>query len=71
MFGGVVVINVENVVDLQWFPSNFHIHPHQSAFLTLWKPYVIVSLVEMSFVVPPTSPPSVVFPVEVSSMVLL
>jgi hypothetical protein len=35
MFGVVVttnvVINVENVVDLQWSPSNLHIHPHQSA----------------------------------------
>jgi len=22
-----VVVNVENVLDLQWFPSNLHIHP--------------------------------------------
>ncbi len=27
----IVVVNAENVVDLQWSPSNFHIHPHQSA----------------------------------------
>jgi hypothetical protein len=26
-----VTINVENVLDLQWSPSNFHIHPLQSA----------------------------------------
>jgi len=26
-----VVINIENVVDLQWSPSNLHIHPNQSA----------------------------------------
>jgi hypothetical protein len=25
-----VVVNAENVLDLQWFPSNFHIHPLQS-----------------------------------------
>ncbi len=25
-----VVVNVENVLDLQWSPSNFHIHPLQS-----------------------------------------
>jgi hypothetical protein len=25
-----VVVNVENVLDLQWFPSNLHIHPLQS-----------------------------------------
>jgi hypothetical protein len=25
------VVNDGNVVDLQWFPSNFHIHHHQSA----------------------------------------
>jgi hypothetical protein len=26
-----VVVNVENVLDLQWSPSNPHIHPLQSA----------------------------------------
>jgi hypothetical protein len=25
-----VVVNVGNVVDLQWYPSNLHIHFHQS-----------------------------------------
>ncbi len=25
-----VVVNVENVVDLQWSPSNLHIHPNES-----------------------------------------
>jgi hypothetical protein len=25
------VVNVENVVDFQWFPSSFHICPHPSA----------------------------------------
>jgi hypothetical protein len=26
-----VVVNVENVSNLQWSPSNLHIHPFQSA----------------------------------------
>jgi hypothetical protein len=25
-----VIVNVGNVVDFQWSPSNLHIHPHQS-----------------------------------------
>jgi hypothetical protein len=25
-----VDVNVENVVDLQWPPSNLHVHPHES-----------------------------------------
>jgi hypothetical protein len=27
-----VVVNVENVSGLQWFPSNLHIHPLQIAY---------------------------------------
>jgi len=26
----ITVVNAENVVDLEWSPSNLHIHPHQS-----------------------------------------
>jgi hypothetical protein len=27
----ITIVNVENVVDLEWSPSNLCIHPHQSA----------------------------------------
>jgi hypothetical protein len=43
-----VVVNVENVLDFQWFPSNLHIHPLQIVDVPpLWKPYVMFLLISM------------------------
>jgi hypothetical protein len=41
----IVVGNVENVMDLQWFPSNLHIHPHQSANV----PHLLETLCHVPF----------------------
>jgi hypothetical protein len=69
---------------LQWFPSNHHIHPLQSAygfhlletlchvpFLFLGFAPLVVSLMAMSYVVSPTFTPLVVSHVEMSYVVLL
>jgi hypothetical protein len=40
-----VVVNVENVVDLQWFPSNFHIHHHQNVDI----PHLLETLYHVPF----------------------
>jgi hypothetical protein len=79
-----VVANVENVLDLEWSPSNLHIHPLQSVNVlhpleTLCHvpsklPGFVPSAVSpmaMSFMVFLASAPLVVFLVEMSSMVLL
>ncbi len=67
-----VIVNVENVLDLHWSPSNLHIHPLHSVFaLHLLKTLCHVFPVVMSFVVSPTSIPLAVFIVKMSYVVLL
>jgi hypothetical protein len=79
-----VIVNVENVSNLQWFPSNLHIHPLQSADVLhpLENLYHVPSslhgfapldvlLVAMSLVVSLASAPLVVSLVEMSFHVLL
>jgi hypothetical protein len=78
-----VVVNVENVSNLQWLPSNIHTHPLQSAnvphpletlchvpFYHLGSTPTIL-LMAMSYMVSLTFVPSTIFHVEMSSMVLL
>jgi hypothetical protein len=48
-----VVVNVVNVLDLQWSPSNIHIHPLQSADVPE-KPYVMFPLNSLA-ILPPLS----------------
>jgi len=43
-----VVVNVENVSNLQWFPSNLHIHPLQSANV----PHPLKTLCHVPFLTP-------------------
>jgi hypothetical protein len=69
-----VVLNATNVVDLQWSPSNFHIHLHQSADVlhplkTLCHAPLAISPMEMSFVVPFTFAPLAMFLMELSFVV--
>jgi len=79
-----VVVNVVNVSDLQWSPSNLRIHPLQSVddphlLETLYHvpssllgpTSSIVPPMAMSFVVSPTFASLVVFPMEMSSKVLM
>ncbi len=75
------IVTTINVVDLQWSPSNLHIHLHQSAnalhpletlchvpFSLLGSAPSAVFPMEMSSIVPPTSTPLVVSHVELSSV---
>ncbi len=79
-----VVINVENVSDLQWFPSNLHIHllqnvdaPHPletSCHVPSLLPssiLLVVPLMAMSPMVSLASTPSTISLVEMSFLVLL
>jgi hypothetical protein len=85
MFVVVITANVvENVLDLQWSPSNLHIHPLQNANAPhplklichvpsklLGSTLAAVSFVAMSYVVFPTSTPSIISLMEMSYVVLL
>jgi len=58
------IVVIANVVDLRWSPSNFHIHLHQSAdVLHLLKTLCHVPFSLLDFT------PSVVFPMEMSSII--
>ncbi len=78
------IVITTNVVNLQWSPSNLHIHLHQSVdvfhplktlchvpFSLLGVTPSIVFPMEMSFIIPPTSTPLVMSHMELSFVVSL